>query len=78
MSRKAKHLRARTFASWDGFCLWFCQGHFQMEIWQVVIYCPFMFMKPRWLNNGLFVNTKDCKLGTFVAANNLGASFSKF
>ena len=49
-----------------------------MEIWQVVIYCPFMFMKSRWLNNGLFVNTKNCKLGTFEAANNLGASFSKF
>ena len=49
-----------------------------MEIWQVVIYCPFMFMKSRWLNNGLFVNTKNWKLGTFEAANNLGASFSKF
>ena len=44
-----------------------------MEIWHVVIYCPFMFIKSRWLNN-----TKNCQLGTFEAANNLGASFSKF
>ena len=49
-----------------------------MEIWQGIMYCPFMFMKSGWLNNGLFVNTKDCKLGTSEAANNLGASFTKF
>ena len=49
-----------------------------MEIWQVVIYCPFLFMKSRWLKNGLFVNTKDCKLGTFEAANNLGPASTNF